>query len=441
MKQTPAQEIGDTRLFWALNFDTSEHYLVNACLLAIGDRCYIFFDDLAISIIGEEEATDRAEVYREEFDNNIYPRVTDLAGDPDGTLGDVDDDPRIYILIVEHRQSYYMQTNEAAGEYSNMCEMVYICYRTTNPVNTITHEFHHLVWFNYEFDEVHFILEGAAEYATYCSGYLPANNWTTRVQYFLDDIDDAFIYFEVEAQDYGACYLFAFYLVEQYGVEFLRNLVQHEDDGARGLETALEAAGHHISFNELYMDWMTALTVDQPDFAEDRYYYRDMDATIQDYTTIEALPYQDENVPLYCYGSKVYQLILPPDSFSVEMSQPNDGASGLSVVYKDLHGWNVQQKQEEGTAVIRVTGEAIDMAYVIASYLFTETPAGAIDFGSGSRETVRIVVDYWNETTGTSTPTPTIINNGYAALIVAGTMPVSATFIVLFFILRRRERA
>jgi len=143
MLQTPAQEIGDNRSFWALNLDTMERYVVDAYLLAIGNLCYIYFDDLVISIIGEEEANTRAETYREEFDSNIYPRVTDLAGDPDGTLGDVDGDPRFYILIVEHRQSYYLQTNEVAGEHSNLCEMVYICYRTSNPVRTINHEFHH----------------------------------------------------------------------------------------------------------------------------------------------------------------------------------------------------------------------------------------------------------------------------------------------------------
>ncbi|MHA2190382.1 MAG: hypothetical protein ACXAB9_04800, partial [Candidatus Thorarchaeota archaeon] len=207
--QIPAKEIGDNRSFWALDLDAMEHYIVDAHLLAIGNLCYIYFDDLVISIIGEAEANARAETYRDEFDTNIYPRVTDLAGDPDGTLGDIDGDPKIYILIVEHRQSYYRQSNEVTGEHSNLCEMVYICYRTSNPVNTIAHEFHHLVWFNYEFDEVHFILEGPAEYATYYSGYIPANNWTVRVQDFLDDIDDSFIYFEVEAQDYGACYLFA----------------------------------------------------------------------------------------------------------------------------------------------------------------------------------------------------------------------------------------
>ncbi|MHA2302520.1 MAG: hypothetical protein ACXACD_16345, partial [Candidatus Thorarchaeota archaeon] len=372
--QIPAQDIGDNRSFWALNLDTMEHYVVDAYLLSIGNLCYIYFDDLVLSIIGEEEANARAEIYRDEFDTNIYTSVTDLAGDPDGTLGDADGDPRVYILIAEHRQSYYRQSNEIPGDHSNLCEMVYICYRTSNPVNTIAHEFHHLVWFNYEFDEVHFILEGAAEYATYYSGYLPANNWTVRVQDFLDDIDDSFIHFEVEAQDYGASYLFAFYLAEQYGVQFIRDMVQHGGDGAVGLETALDAAGYNISFNdlyldwmtaltideqgfandrycllnELYLDWMTALTIDEQGFADDRYNFQGIDATIQDYTTIESLPYQDDSLPLYCYGSKVYQLTSPPDTFSVEMSQPADGVAGLSVAYRDAQGWHVQQMQKQG---------------------------------------------------------------------------------------------
>ncbi|MGY5873952.1 MAG: hypothetical protein RTV72_17020, partial [Candidatus Thorarchaeota archaeon] len=109
MLQTPAQEIGDNRSFWALNLDTMEYYVADAFLLAIGNHCYIYIEDLVISIIGEEEANSRAETYRDEFDANIYPRVTDLAGDPDGTLGDVDGDPRVYILIVEHRFDYYRQ--------------------------------------------------------------------------------------------------------------------------------------------------------------------------------------------------------------------------------------------------------------------------------------------------------------------------------------------
>ena len=371
--------------------------------------------------------------------------MTDLAGNPDGTLGDVDGDPKVYILVVEHYQSYYRQSNEVEGEYSNMCEMVYICYRTTNPVNTIAHEFHHLVWFNYEWDEVHFVLEGAAEYATYYAGYLPATNHTVRVSYFLNDIDDSLIYFEVEPQDYGACYLLAFYLAEQYNVQFLRDIVQHGDDGALGLETALEAAGNNISFNSLYLDWMTTLTIDEPGFADDRYCYRNMDATIQDYTPIETLPYQEDNLILHCYGSKVYRLISPPDNFSIEMSQPAGGIAGISVAYRDIDGWHVQQMEKEGRAIMNVTGNSIETAHVIASYLYAETPAGENDFGSGPRRTVQILIHETNEITPAPTPTPTPtstpINNDVPLLIFVGAMPVAATLIVLFLILQKRKSA
>jgi len=420
-----------------------ERYIVEAHLLAIGDHCYIYFDDLAISIIGQQEANARAETYRNEFDNNIYERVTDIAGDPDGTLGDVDGDPKVYILVVEHYQSYYMQSNEVPGDYSNLCEMVYICYRTTNPVSTIAHEFHHLVWFNYEWDEVHFVLEGAAEYATYHAGYIPTSNQTVRVPYFLNDIDDSLIYFEVEPQDYGVSYLLSFYLAEQYGVQFLRDLVQHESDGAAGLETALEDAGHSISFNELYLDWMTALTIDEPSFAGGRYCFQNMEATIQDYTTIESLPYQEDNLGLYCYGSKVYQLISPPDNFTIEMSQPAGGVAGLSVAYRDTNGWHVQQMQEEGRAIMNVTGDSIDIAHVIASYLYAETPAGENDFGSGPRETVQVWIHETNDTTSTpaTTPTPSLINDDTMLLILAGALPVSATILVLVLMVqKKRER-
>ncbi len=440
LQKMTEQETGDSRSFWALDFNTMECYIVDAHLLAIGDHCYIYFDDLAISIIGETEANTRAETYRNEFDTNIYHRVTDLAGNPDGTLGDVDGDPKVYILVVEHFQSYYRQSNEVEGEYSNMCEMIYICYRTNNPVNTITHEFHHLVWFNYEFDEIHFVLEGAAEYATYYSGYLPASNWTVRVQAFLEDIDDSFIYFEIEPQDYGACYLFAFYLAEQYGVQFLRDLVQHADDGAFGLETALADAGYNTSFNELYLDWMTTLTIDEPDFANDRYCYRNMNVTIQDYTTIETFPYQDDSVPLYCYGSKVYKLVSPPDNFTVEMSQPASGVAGLSVAYRDMHGWHVQQTQEEGRAIMNVTGDSIDTAYVIACHLYVEAPGGENDFGAGPRETVQVLIHETDETTRSPTPTPTPINDNTILFIIAGSLPVTSTIVVLVLMLQKRRK-
>jgi hypothetical protein len=434
----PAQEIGEIRSFWTVDYDQDIWYLLDAYLLAIGNHCYIYMDDLVIDIIGQEEANNRAELYRDEFDNTIYPRVTELAGDPDGTLGDIDGDPRIFILIMENRWSCYRQSNEIEGPHSNLCEMVYICYRSYNVLQTIAHEFHHLVWFNYEFDEVHFILEGLAEYAMYYAGCLSNDNLTNRVSPFLEDPDDSFIYFEIEAQDYGACYLFAFYLAEQYGLQFLQDLVQHEEDGALGLETALEEAGYNISFDDLYMDWMTALTIDVQGFANDRYCLRDIDTTIQGNTAINSLPYQDDDVPLYCYGSKIYHLTAPPESFCVEMSQPKDGFAGLSVAYKDDNGWHVQQVLKEGRAIIDVSGDSIVTAHIVASYLLAETPAGGIDFGSGFRETVQVLIQESNENGAPSKPQP--LSSDQALIIIAAAMPLTATIIVLVLKFKGKEK-
>ena len=429
-----AHDVGDYRWFWAVDYDEDVYYQADAYLLAIGEYCYIYFEDLVISILGEEEASERAELYRDEFDSNIYPRVTALAGNPNGTLGDIDGDPRVYILILENRWDYYRQTNEVDMEHSNMCEMVYICYRAANVPSTIAHEFDHLVWFNHEFDEMHFILEGAAEYATYFAGYSGPDNKTSRVDYFLNDIHDSLIYFEVEAQDYGACYLFTFYLVEQYGIQFLRDLVQHEEDGAAGLESALEGAGHNISFNQLYLDWITALTIDEPGFAGDRYGLRDMEPSISDYTTVPSLPYQNDAVSLYRYGSRVFRVVSPCDRITVEMSQPVGGVAGLSVAYRDFSGWHVSQEQGLSGAALNITGEGIDVAWVIASYLLEEAPAGETDFGSGPEKTVEIVI----RETGSGSNTQT--GTGFGPLVPLGAAAAVAGGAIAVLIMAFRKR-
>ena len=454
------QEVGDNRSFWAYDFDENEYYFINASLLAIGVYSLVYIEDYLITTLGEAEATNRAELYRDEFDSNIYPKVTDLAGHPNGSLGDIDGDPRIYILITNNPMSCYLQSNELDVPHSNKCEMIYIYYYCYDILETIAHEFDHLIWFNNEFDEVHFLLEGLAEYASYYAGYFPNHNLSIRAPYFINNIHDSLIYFEVESQDYGACYLFAFYLAEKYGVQFLRSLVNQTADGALGLEDSLSAAGFNITFNELYLDWMTALTINEDGFANDRFCYRDIDATIQDYTTIDTLPFEDDNLPLYCYGSKVYRIAFPPDNFVVEMTQPGNAVSGISIAYHDNFGWHVQQAQNRGTSALSLDGSSIDTAYVIVSHLFSDTPGGDIDFGSGTLESVGVSMyeaeeetsseqstsattpSVWTSTTSTKTgSTPSITTSaiiGPESLpIVFGGLVLAVIAIVLFLAQRR----
>jgi hypothetical protein len=83
--------------------------------------------------------------------------------------------------------------------------------------------------------------------------------------------------------------------------------------------------------------------------------------------------------------------------------------------------------------------KAPSLAHVIVSYLFAETPAGDIDFGSGRRETVQFLIDKWNETTDTPNPITPPVNNDPALLIIAGAMPISATILVFVFMQRKKS--
>ena len=73
--------------------------------------------------------------------------------------------------------------------------------------------------------------------------------------------------------------------------------------------------------------------------------------------------------------------------------------------------------------------------------LLAEPPAGEIDFGSGPRASVQLLIEDWDATNNTQTPFPTTGNIDYTLSILAVVMPLSATLVVLFLLLQRRKMA
>ncbi len=403
---TPSQTDEINRNFWAKNFDTDTHYEIESTLLASGEYCLIYMQDSIIQQVGAGVAQSNCENYRDEFDSLIYPTVVELTGNPNGTLGDIDGDPRIVILINNNYVSYYSQYNEIEYAYSNHCEMIYIYYFNGLILDTIAHEFCHLIWFNYEFDEVHFILEGLAEYATYKCGYLDAdNNESCRTNDFLQNPNDPLVYFDVTAKDYGASYLFTFYLAERFGTQFLTDLVQHDDDGAQGIETALMDVGYNISFNQLYLDWITALTINELGFEDDRYGFHNLDVRIQDISVVDTLPLEIDDMEVWCYGSNIFEVTNPPDNIEVETSVPSSGKIGICVAFHDSSGWHVSQIISSNSISYHVSGTGCDSVYVIVTYFYASTPSGGIDFGTGIFENIDISISIFYPSTGTSSET------------------------------------
>jgi len=411
-------EVEYQRSFWMWDFTNSLYYKVNTTLLSIGENCYVYMEKSCMAIVGEQAAIQQGDYVCDEFDNIIYPRITNLAGHPNGTLGDIDGDPRIIILLSTNLISYYSQRNELNLDYSNLCEMFYIYYRTG--ISTVAHEFHHLIWFNNEMDEPHFTLEALAEYATYHAGYLnPLKNLTSRSALFLEHPEDSLLHWNMlNSIDYGGAYLFAFYIAEQYGVDILRNLITEPADGANGIENVLQRAGNNITFNELYLNWITALTLDELGFNNNLYGFKNLDARVTKYSLIRESSLNDE-IKLYYYGFHVHKLQSPSNEFKVKIRKDLDKTIGLSIVFHDALGWHVYQNlHNRGIKLITkdIFGSEIDEMYIISSYIFDQTPPSPSENGLGPFTYIEIII--YTITGGSLIPF-LIISGSFTLILIA----------------------
>ncbi len=377
--------VGHQRTFWTCDFSIPSFYELNATLLAIGEHCCIYMQDDCISELGESVAISQTETIRDEYDTSIYPQVIDLAGHPNGTLGDIDNDPRIFILLSRNTMTYYSERNEFSSSivsYTNECEMFYLyykCHSISWTLAVVAHEFHHLIWFNNELDEPPLTLEALAQYAMYHAGYLaPYNNLAPQVGYYLSHPEDSILYWS--HNDYGSGYLLAFYIAEHYGVEILRNLITEPSDGPAGIETVLQRAGHNITFNELYVNWITALTIDEPGFQNDIYGFKEIDAKITRFILVNDFPILNDSVTLQYYGFHIHKLLSPPDNFTVQIKKFSNHAIATSIASHDAFGWHIRQNihDEKDTIITdNIVGNSIDVAYVLTSYVSKVTPVAS----------------------------------------------------------------
>ncbi len=442
------RSVGFQRTFWTYDYTASEYYELNATILAIGVYSYVFMQNSCITELGESVAIWQAETIRDEFDSTIYPRVTDLAGHPNGTLGDIDGDPRIIILLSRNPVAYYSERNEFVLDYSNQCEMFYMYYRFYNQnwrLAVTAHEFHHLIWFNNEMDEPPFTLEALAQYVMYHAGYLaPYDNLAPQVSNFLSHPDNSLLYWNSDStDDYGSAYLFAFYIAEHYGVDILRDLIKEPTDGPQGIEAVLQAAGYNITFNELYLNWITALTIDKIGFHSNLYGFENIDAKITQYEVVDKFPLLNETISLRYYGFHIHKLDSLPDKFTVQIRKSSNQTIGVSLVLHDTIGWHVHQNihdEADNVFIDNLTGLSIDIAYLITSYISNDTPPPT-EYGLGPSTDIEIsIIETPISTTNETDTHNTEINTKNSSVLVPGLEGITAFALFVILLLRRQKK-
>lgn len=385
------EQEGDEQFFWVMYPSGPE--LERATLLSVGTDCYVYMENSCIDTKGVSNAVSQCDEIREAFDSDIYPKGTELAGNPDGTLGDIDGDPRVTVYIGPFFEKsggllggFYEAMNDLEGTYSNYREMVFIDVDrpVAEAICTITHEFNHLIWFNHEMDEAYFLLEGLANLAIQYTGYR-STIVEEQVRRFTESPQDSLLYFNIIADNYywdvsyGQSYLFVTYLYERFGTDFIRSLVSIPEDGAVAVDVALSNGGYNLSFNDVYLDWIVACTLNNPEIYGGIYGFTSENHTIDCRFSIGAdYPLEKSNITFNYYGFRARGLYSPPDNMILKIERPTLGDLGIAIAISDDEGWHVTQTlhTEDSTEITEhIEGTNIQEVYIIISLMSEDTPS------------------------------------------------------------------
>jgi hypothetical protein len=280
--------VGQQHNWWATNVGASSQfeYQVQSTCRAVGINCYIFVED-SLWINGRVNQT-AVDAMKNAFDSStpadptkgIYVLDTQYFGYPP----DVDNDPRIIILILDvkdgfsgsggYTAGFFQPLNEyseqlaqtiGSNRHSNQAEIYYVDgnptdLRTSSGITlaslTTAHEFQHMIHFNYDTREIVFVNEGLSMSAEVLCGY----SLESPLRYYANT-NVPFLSWGTppnSSPDYSRAALFTWYLIEQYGTGIARRIVQSSGVGVDGYNDALYIIGAAEVFDDLLKSFAVA---------------------------------------------------------------------------------------------------------------------------------------------------------------------------------------
>ncbi len=290
--------VGQTRNWWATNLDESspnyyEEYQTPSTCRAVGNNCYIFVEDslwtngsinqaVVDSIRTAFELKTPADASR-----GIFQLDTMYFGNPP----DIDNDPKIIILILDIKDSYkgtggyiagyFYAQNEypeavihkiGTNSHSNEAEIYYIdanpanlktSYGITSASSTTAHEFQHMIFWNYshinDIDKLTFIDEGMSESASKLCGFKLES---PSLYYSNTNVD--FLSWNITGdalRDYSRAALFSWYLIEQFGNSLTKSIVQNSYDSIACYDKAFQTSGSTLRFIDVLKNFALAAEI------------------------------------------------------------------------------------------------------------------------------------------------------------------------------------
>jgi len=277
--------VGTTKSWSAVDFtNNNQRYTINTTCRAVGEKCYVFVENDVWTNRVNQAAIDSIKAA---FDNRtpinsgkgIYQTNTETFGYPP----DVDNDPRIIIVILDIKDGYDGEGGYIEGYFSssnevgaNMAEMFFIdaypldlktAGGLQGGLSTLAHEFQHMIHWNYHktSSQLTFVNEGCSLVAEVICGYSIYNQdrYTGETNHYLLDWRNSTSFTNNEVlRDYSRAARFNAYLLDQFGVGIFRKIVETQQYGLNAYTDALSKVGASIAFKDVLINWFIANNLD-----------------------------------------------------------------------------------------------------------------------------------------------------------------------------------
>ncbi|TRZ80327.1 hypothetical protein D4R86_04430 [bacterium] len=273
----PAKATTSTNFYVDAFYDISSRGKIEAELFYESDQAYFYIENSYLDRINRADkllVERKIKTLSKEFDENIYPKLTDLFGDVWNP--GIDNDSKITILfsrLMGGVGGYFDPSNEYDSDNvsdSNEREMIYINtdYILDNRLKSyVAHEFQHLISYNQK-EKIHNIADDIwlnelrSEYVSTYLGYdaedYQNSNLKIRVDKFEQYSSDSLTEWRGRIYDYSSINMLGQYMADHYGKQFFRELIESDKSGIKAVNDALNAIGIEKTFDEVFSDWVVA---------------------------------------------------------------------------------------------------------------------------------------------------------------------------------------
>ncbi|GAB4280653.1 MAG: hypothetical protein Kow0029_25320 [Candidatus Rifleibacteriota bacterium] len=270
-------------LYWpdSVAFSNGPYYYAPDANGTVLEPRYILGADKNLARLKLKELADH-------FDGEIYPKIREYFGNEP----DIDGDPKVFILLDDIRdgagsfRGYFWAGNQfprTSQALSNEKELLNIdmfpsfSLAPDDTYGTVAHEFTHMVIFNEGYWVENGVLKGLERWLeeglTQYGQYLFNGKYTTNLDQFIKYPDVILTDDRVNTTwlgpnpfaNYGASFLWIYYLTEKYGgsnvANFLRNIIRSRLPGMQSIDAVLTPFG--TTSTKVFADWAIANYLDK----------------------------------------------------------------------------------------------------------------------------------------------------------------------------------